>query len=56
MVITAYAVYIGTLQKLKRLSSTIATETLSLVNRCDVKIYINDLLFELLRTKSNCLN
>ena len=35
---------------------TITTETLSLVDGCDVPIYINNLLSELLHTKPNCLS
>ena len=43
--------------KIKRVAcSTIAAETLSLVNGCDVAIYINNLLPELLQTEPNCLS
>ena len=43
--------------KIKRaVRSTIAAETLSLVDGCDVAIYINNLLSELLHTKPNCLS
>ena len=43
--------------KIKRVvHSTIAAETLLPVNGCDVAIYINNLLFELLHTEPNCLN
>ena len=36
--------------------STTAAETLSLVDGCDVAIYINNMLTELLHTKPNCLS
>ena len=43
--------------KIKRfVRSTIAAKTLSLVDGCDVAIYINNLLSELLHTKPNCLS
>ena len=43
--------------KIKRVvHSTIAAETLSLVHGCDVAIYINNLLSEILHTQPNCLS
>ena len=39
----------------KVVRSTIAAETLLLVDGCDVAIYINNLLSEPLHTKCNCL-
>ena len=57
MVITTCVLYISPLLKIKRVvHSAIAAQTLSLVDGCDVTIYINNLLSELLHTKPNCLS
>ena len=43
--------------KIKRVErSTIAAETLSLIDVCDVAIYINNLLSEFLHTEPSCLS
>ena len=47
MIITTCVFYNGTLQKLRVVHSTIIAETLSLVDGCNVAIYINNLLSEL---------
>ena len=55
MVITTCVLYISPLLKVKIVvHSTIAAQ--SLVDGCDVTIYINNLLSELLHTKPNCLS
>ena len=57
MVITTCVLYISSLLKIKIVvHSAIAAQTLSLVDGCDVTIYINNLLSEPLHIKHNCLS
>ena len=54
--VIACVLYIGTLQKLRVVCSTIPAEKLPLADGSDVAIYINTLLSEILHTKPNCLS